>query len=106
MVKAALLLDYKSGRGRKRLFARLPEHEAVEDRFLTNAPREPLEGWKNAVDDLVRWGLHMFSSFELASSEGNQVHESVANGLRSIETCLTGAHLAPEKLAILGRFWF
>ena len=44
-IKTAFPLGSESG-GRKRLRARLLEHETVEGGFLANASRKPLEGWE------------------------------------------------------------
>ena len=56
VLEAAAAFEDESGRGMKCRLMRLDEHEAVEGRFLTNAPREPLEGWRNAVDEFVPRG--------------------------------------------------
>ena len=43
-LEVVLLFEDESGRGTNRLLTRLPEHEAVEGRFLADASWEPLEG--------------------------------------------------------------
>ena len=52
-LEVVLLFEDDSGRGTNRLLTRLPEHEAVEGRFLADASWEPLEGGGDAVNDLV-----------------------------------------------------